>query len=96
LWGKDIFVGCVKIQINVVWEAILKQRKLLFLHKSQEISFFRETLCADIECADVNLEFFFQIFWHFKICFLNSGCIYSYEQKWISGEVNHTLGWGID
>jgi hypothetical protein len=61
-------VGCVR-KTKILLEDILKHRKLPFLHKSHRILFFREILCADIECPDVHPEFFFHIFWAFSNMF---------------------------
>jgi hypothetical protein len=35
--------------------------------------FSSKNLCTNIICQDVHAEFFFQFFWHFKICFLIIG-----------------------
>jgi hypothetical protein len=61
--------------------------KIPFLHKSQKISFFRETLWADIECSDVYLELFSICFEILKYVFLDNGCMYTFEREWISSSL---------
>ena len=39
--------------------------------------------CTNIECSFVKLKFLFEIFWHFKILFLGSGCRCTCKHKWI-------------
>jgi hypothetical protein len=42
---------------------------LSFLYRTYEMLFSSENLCTNIICQNVHVEFLFQIFWHFEICF---------------------------
>jgi hypothetical protein len=73
LWVKDIFFGLCKKDKKILLRYFEAPKIALFLHKSHRILFFREILCADIECPDVHPEFFFIFFGVFKYVFWAMG-----------------------
>jgi hypothetical protein len=46
------------------------------LHWPRKVVFVKLS-CTSIECLDLDPDFFFKFFRHFKICFLVSGYIYT-------------------
>jgi hypothetical protein len=64
---------------------------LSFLHRPRKMSICYETVSEHVECGDIWAQFCSQIFWNFKIYFLNKGSIYTWDQKCISATLFHII-----
>jgi hypothetical protein len=71
---KNFFVVCVKIIIFCASKLLFTWYSFVFLHMPQKISFHHKILWMNIDCSDVHLGIFVQMFWHFK-CIFHNRCI---------------------
>jgi hypothetical protein len=63
--------------------------KIVFFYSSQKKFHFSRNVVCGHTMSGCTPRFFFRFFWHSEICFLNNGCIYTYESKVISAPLEH-------